>query len=495
MKKELIITGLIISVGVSILLTGAMPAFGAPSVSQIFQGGTGTSTLPAAGNLLVGNSSGDGYIFIASSTLGGAAISSSSAITVNHFPFWASVAGGLSGSSTLTVTGSAVNSSGTISMNGDLVSSSTGANPSASVGLTAVNGSANTFLRSDGAPLLSQSIVPTWTGLHIFNGGLNFTNATGTSNTSTISAFSANFQELRVVSSTITTTLVIAGTVSGDMLVSGQVNTNTLNVTSTSVFGAGIQGTSGVFSGLLSSDTLNVTSTSVFGSTIQGTAGVFTGQMAVNTLNVTSTSVFGAGITGTTGVFTGLFSVSTLNVTSTSAFQSLTFTTASGTALTASGFLQSALGSFSSVSSTAILFTNATGTGNLLVNSLNVTNANEYRGGIATFRISSPTSTQHASGTVASPVPATSTITLIKCSTYPSGGIRLQIDKRVSSTPTVAGTNILASDMICSSTTPTTTATFNTSTWDFDRIINITVASTSGSPSSTRVEIFFTKDD
>ncbi len=47
-----------------------------------------------------------------------------------------------------------------------VVSSATGANPSASVGLTAVNGSAGTFMRSDGAPALSQAIVPTWTGIH-----------------------------------------------------------------------------------------------------------------------------------------------------------------------------------------------------------------------------------------------------------------------------------------------------------------------------------------
>lgn len=45
----------------------------------------------------------------------------------------------------------------------------TGANPSASVGLTAVNGVATTFLRSDGAPALSQAIVPTWTGAHTFS--------------------------------------------------------------------------------------------------------------------------------------------------------------------------------------------------------------------------------------------------------------------------------------------------------------------------------------
>lgn len=43
-----------------------------------------------------------------------------------------------------------------------------GGNPTASVGLTAVNGVATTFLRSDGAPALSQSIAPTWTGTHTF---------------------------------------------------------------------------------------------------------------------------------------------------------------------------------------------------------------------------------------------------------------------------------------------------------------------------------------
>lgn len=42
----------------------------------------------------------------------------------------------------------------------------TAANPSASVGLTAVNGSASTFMRSDAAPALDQSISPTWTGFH-----------------------------------------------------------------------------------------------------------------------------------------------------------------------------------------------------------------------------------------------------------------------------------------------------------------------------------------
>lgn len=42
------------------------------------------------------------------------------------------------------------------------------ANPTASVGLSAVNGSAATAMRSDAAPALSQSIAPTWTGVHTF---------------------------------------------------------------------------------------------------------------------------------------------------------------------------------------------------------------------------------------------------------------------------------------------------------------------------------------
>lgn len=51
----------------------------------------------------------------------------------------------------------------------------TGANPTASVGLTAVNGSAGTFMRSDAAPPLDQAIAPVWTGAHTFTSA-----ATGT---------------------------------------------------------------------------------------------------------------------------------------------------------------------------------------------------------------------------------------------------------------------------------------------------------------------------
>lgn len=48
------------------------------------------------------------------------------------------------------------------------------ANPTAALGLSAINGSANTFMRSDAAPALNQAIIPTWTGAHIFTAQTDF---------------------------------------------------------------------------------------------------------------------------------------------------------------------------------------------------------------------------------------------------------------------------------------------------------------------------------
>lgn len=81
--------------------------------------------------------------------------------------------GSVLGTSPIVVTASGVNY--TVSLNlvslAALLPATTGANPTASVGLAAVNGSASTFLRSDGSPALSQAITPTWTGDHAWNGG------------------------------------------------------------------------------------------------------------------------------------------------------------------------------------------------------------------------------------------------------------------------------------------------------------------------------------
>lgn len=88
------------------------------------------------------------------------------------------------GTTTLNCTG--------LQVGGSAVSTATAANPTGTVGLSAVNGSAATFMRSDAAPPLSQAIAPTWTGAHIWtpaNGttAATYTLGTITSNTPAIS--------------------------------------------------------------------------------------------------------------------------------------------------------------------------------------------------------------------------------------------------------------------------------------------------------------------
>jgi len=55
-------------------------------------------------------------------------------------------------------------------------------NPTASIGLSVINGSATTYMRSDAAPPLNQAIVPTWTGAHTFNVAPTLASITGTAN-------------------------------------------------------------------------------------------------------------------------------------------------------------------------------------------------------------------------------------------------------------------------------------------------------------------------
>ena len=97
------------------------------------------------------------------------------------------------------------------------------ANPSASLGLTAVNGSATTFMTSDSAPALSQAIVPTWTGAHIwsaaatfnstasFTGAVTFTSTTNpTINDGASTQYAVGFREIPQVAKTATYTVALS---------------------------------------------------------------------------------------------------------------------------------------------------------------------------------------------------------------------------------------------------------------------------------------------
>jgi hypothetical protein len=98
--------------------------------------------------LLVNNQSGSTQYF---------AINGQGSVTVGN------PTGGAKGVGTINATGLYVNGA---AVQTSAVSS---ANPSATIGLAAVNGTAATFMTSDSAPALSQAIVPTWTGAHTFS--------------------------------------------------------------------------------------------------------------------------------------------------------------------------------------------------------------------------------------------------------------------------------------------------------------------------------------
>ncbi|HKQ06804.1 MAG TPA: hypothetical protein VJ464_16840 [Blastocatellia bacterium] len=93
-----------------------------------------------------------------------------------------------------------------------------GANPSAPIGLSAVNGSASTFMRSDAAPALSQSITPTWTGQHTFAIGTITTSTPSPNITQTWNSSGITFTAIKA---SITNTASASGSLLMDLQVGG----------------------------------------------------------------------------------------------------------------------------------------------------------------------------------------------------------------------------------------------------------------------------------
>jgi len=111
----------------------------------------------------------------------------------------------------------------------------TGADPSASVGLSAVNGVATTFLRSDGAPALSQSIAPTWTGLHVFTPTVTTGNGlavTGTPTSGNLVSISASGTGAASNTKTALSVATSGANTTGSMTTYGGIISNTSTGTS-----------------------------------------------------------------------------------------------------------------------------------------------------------------------------------------------------------------------------------------------------------------------
>lgn len=88
----------------------------APSSSfHVVGAATFTATTTVQGNLV--DVGGNKYV----TSTGAGSVTTSTPITANHVPYWVTTGGGLAGTSTLTISGTAVNASGTISQSGTAV--------------------------------------------------------------------------------------------------------------------------------------------------------------------------------------------------------------------------------------------------------------------------------------------------------------------------------------------------------------------------------------
>lgn len=129
---------------------------------------TGTLTLTANGT------SGGIPYFSASNALASSAALTANAITLGGGAGVAPVSLASLGTTTTLLHGNAAGAPtfAAVSLTADVTGvlpaangGAVGANPTATVGLTAVNGTATTYTRSDGSPALDQTIVPTMTGV------------------------------------------------------------------------------------------------------------------------------------------------------------------------------------------------------------------------------------------------------------------------------------------------------------------------------------------
>lgn len=147
------------------LTANAITLGGGPGSAPISLGSLGTTT-----TVLHGNAAGAptfGSVSLTADVSGVLGPANGGTGIANNAASTLTISGAFASTFTITgVTSVTFPTSGTLATTAQLP---VGANPSASAGLSAINGSASTFMRSDGAPAISQSIAPTWTATHTFS--------------------------------------------------------------------------------------------------------------------------------------------------------------------------------------------------------------------------------------------------------------------------------------------------------------------------------------
>lgn len=282
------------------------------AVVQGFQGGTGigTSTTSTVGQFLKVASTSPFLTYIFGSASGGS-VSTSSAISTNNFPFWTSVGGALSGTSTLTISGGNINASGTIFQNGIAVSTATGwsyASPftylTTSTDQVGIGTTSTSKLTIGGLPGQTTSSTLVLLGSNLIQGP----NASGTFlGANPTSTFNGDFVLFQIASSS---KFMVNSSGSLAIATGTQVSGALLTIATTSpIFSVDQNGKTVINSGSLSIGTTTASGKSfvVGSSTVQASAN---GPSLFSANNVSGTSVFGV---DTTVSPNNIFQVTTVN--------------------------------------------------------------------------------------------------------------------------------------------------------------------------------------
>ena len=290
------------------------------SSSQVCLGGTCDATWPAGG---------------------GGSVSTSSAISVNNFPFWSSSTGQLSGTSTLTVSGANLfaggtfNASGTITQNGVAVlttyASSSIATTAPITGAGSITNGGTLTIACASCSTVSTSTANTWTATQYFTYGI----ALGTTTLPSLYLFTvATSVPIFSVNSSTGNVIAYDSLSIGTTTQSGFLNIGTS--TSTQIFNISATGTLSYDAGtlfgnmvtnqisvntttLVSTFYVNGSSTILSGLVIGTTTNPFTNSLL--TIATTSVPIFSVLNTGNVGIgatttIAGLFTITANNATS-----------------------------------------------------------------------------------------------------------------------------------------------------------------------------------